>query len=292
MKIDLHCHTTASDGRLTPEQLIERAVEFNIDLLAITDHDTLDALIPAHQYIEKNQLTIKLINGIELSTLWYNKDIHIVGLGIDPNNPILMNLIEQQKEYRSTRAQMIAERLQKVTRGGVYEEVKAMAGSASITRAHFAQWLVDNDYAKTLPLVFKKYLSRDKPGYVPPIWCSMKEAINAIHQAGGQAVLAHPSRYDLTTKWIKRLISAFSEANGDAMEIAHPQQTQEERRILADYAIHYQLLVSQGSDFHFPSSWVELGRNLWLPSGVTPVWQEWQLPTVSDVADDNEVDAD
>jgi predicted metal-dependent phosphoesterase TrpH len=113
----------------------------------------------------------------------------------------------------------------------------------------------------------------------------MQEAVQAIHQAGGMAVLAHPGRYDLTAKWIKRLLAAFVEAGGDAMEVAQPQQAQQERRNLADYAIQYKLLASQGSDFHYPSPWMELGRNLWLPSGVEPVWKDWGIePSQTDSA--------
>ena len=125
--------------------------------------------------------------------------------------------------------------------------------------------------------VFKKYLTRDNPGYVPPNWCSMSEAVSAIHAAGGQAVLAHPGRYDLTAKWLKRLMTAFVEADGDAMEVAQSQQSPQEKRTLGDYAMEYQLLASQGSDFHYPSPWMELGRNLWLPAGVEPVWKDWGL---------------
>ncbi len=277
MRIDLHSHTTASDGRLTPEQLIDRALSFNIEVLAITDHDNLDALDDAQAYIDANQLPIKLINGIEVSTVWQNKDIHIVGLNIDKHAAALIELIDVQRAHRHERAQVIAQRLEKATRSGVYAEVAAIAGDAPITRAHFAKWLVDNQYAKTMQQVFKKYLTRDNPGYVPPNWCSMREAIDAIHQAGGLAVLAHPGRYDLTAKWMKRLLSAFVEAGGDAMEVAQPQQAPHERRNLADYAIQYKLLASQGSDFHYPSPWMELGRNLWLPAGVEPVWQDWGL---------------
>jgi hypothetical protein len=109
----------------------------------------------------------------------------------------------------------------------------------------------------------------------------MSDAVTAIHAAGGQAVLAHPGRYGFTAKWVKRLLTAFVEANGDAMEVAQPQQAQQERRTLADYAIQYKLLASQGSDFHYPSPWMELGRNLWLPSGVEEVWKDWELQTVS-----------
>ena len=277
MRIDLHSHTTASDGRLPANELIDRALGFDIDVLAITDHDTVDGLEIAHQYVQDNQLPIKIINGIEISTVWQNKDIHIVGLNIDPQSVELAQLIEQQKKHREGRAEMIAHRLSKATREGVLEEVQAIAGDAPITRAHFAKWLVDNGYAKTMQLVFKKYLTRNNPGYVPPSWCSMADAVNAIHNAGGQAVLAHPGRYDLTAKWIKRLLAAFVEAGGDAMEVAQPQQGQQERRNLADYAIQYKLLASQGSDFHYPSPWMELGRNLWLPSGVEPVWKDWGI---------------
>ncbi|MGY3687476.1 RNase RNM [Vibrio coralliilyticus] len=277
MRIDLHSHTTASDGRLPANELIDRALGFDIDVLAITDHDTVDGLEIAHQYVQDNQLSIKIINGIEISTVWQNKDIHIVGLNIDPQSAELAQLIEQQKKHREGRAEMIAHRLGKATREGVLEEVQAIAGDAPITRAHFAKWLVDNGYAKTMQQVFKKYLTRNNPGYVPPSWCSMADAVNAIHSAGGQAVLAHPGRYDLTAKWIKRLLAAFVEAGGDAMEVAQPQQGQQERRNLADYAIQYKLLASQGSDFHYPSPWMELGRNLWLPSGVEPVWKDWGI---------------
>ncbi|ENK2089699.1 PHP domain-containing protein [Vibrio alginolyticus] len=277
MRIDLHSHTTASDGRLEPKDLVERALSFDIEVLAITDHDTVDGLALAKQYVQDNNLPIKIINGIEISTVWQNKDIHIVGLNIDPENEQLSALIEQQKQHRITRSELIAERLQKATRVGVLEEVRQIAGDAPVTRAHFAKWLVDNGYAKTMQMVFKKYLTRNNPGYVPPNWCSMKDAVDAIHAAGGMAVLAHPGRYKLTAKWIKRLLAAFVEAGGDAMEVAQPQQAQQERRNWADYAIQYKLLASQGSDFHYPSPWMELGRNLWLPAGVEPVWKDWGI---------------
>ncbi|MCA2415578.1 RNase RNM [Vibrio chemaguriensis] len=284
MRIDLHSHTTASDGRLEPKDLVERALSFDIEVLAITDHDTVDGLALAKQHVQDNNLPIKIINGIEISTVWQNKDIHIVGLNIDPENEQLSVLIEQQKQYRITRSELIAERLQKATREGVLEEVRQIAGDAPVTRAHFAKWLVDNGYAKTMQMVFKKYLTRNNPGYVPPNWCSMKDAVDAIHAAGGLAVLAHPGRYKLTAKWIKRLLAAFVEANGDAMEVAQPQQAQQERRNLADYAIQYKLLASQGSDFHYPSPWMELGRNLWLPAGVEPVWKDWGIDPSLDIS--------
>ncbi|KII79549.1 RNase RNM [Vibrio renipiscarius] len=277
MKIDLHSHTTASDGRFSPQDLVDRAVGFDVKVLAITDHDTVNGLAAAKQYVADNNIDLKIINGIEISTVWENKDIHIVGLNLEPDHPQLQSLICEQKQRREVRAELMADRLEKATREGVLEEVRAIADGAPLTRAHFAAWLVANGYAKTMQQVFKKYLTRNNPGYVPPNWCSMSEAVAAIHAAGGKAVLAHPARYGLTAKWIKRLLAAFVEANGDAMEVAQPQQAQQERRNLADYAIQYNLLASQGSDFHYPSPWMELGRNLWLPSGVEPVWKDWGI---------------
>ena len=279
MKIDLHSHTTVSDGRMSPTELVERAVSFDVKVLAITDHDTVAGLVEAHQAIKEKALPVHLIDGIEISTLWSNKDIHVVGLNVDVNHPELIALIEQQAERRDSRARKMAERLEKAGYAGALEGAVALANGGSLTRAHFGKWLVDQGHAKTMQAVFKKFLTRNNIGYVPPDWCSIEEAVNVIHNAGGIAVLAHPGRYNLTAKWIKRLLAAFAEAKGDAMEVALPQQGVQERRVLADYATHYELQASQGSDFHYPSPWTELGRNLWLPEGPIPVWQEWNLPT-------------
>ncbi len=277
MLYDLHSHTTASDGRLTPEALVQRALDNRVQVLAITDHDSISALRPAQEFINKNQLPLHLINGIEISTLWENKDIHVVGLNLDLNSSALKNLIQAQAERRDIRSRLIAERLEKHRIYGALEGVTELAAGVPITRSHFAQWLVAQGHAKNLQAVFKKYLTKGNPGYVPPQWCSIKEAVDVIHQANGQAVLAHPGRYKLTAKWLKRLLQAFVEAGGDAMEVAQPQQAQHERRLLADYAIQYGLLCSQGSDFHYPTPWLELGRNLYLPKGCQAVWEKWGL---------------
>ncbi|PSW18365.1 PHP domain-containing protein [Photobacterium sanctipauli] len=277
MLFDLHSHTTASDGRLSPEELVARAVERRVDILAITDHDTVSGLNAAQQEIEAKNLPLTLIKSIEISTLWRNFDIHIVGLNIDPEHPAITQLIAEQAARRDARAQLIGERLEKNRMPGAYEGAKAIANGATLTRSHFAQWIVEQGYAKNMQAVFKKFLTRNNPGYVPPNWCSIADAVEAIHLAGGQAVLAHPSRYKMTAKWIKRLLAAFVEAKGDAMEVSLPQQSPQERRLLADYSIDYKLLASQGSDFHYASPWTELGRNLWLPKGVTEVWHEWDV---------------
>jgi len=279
MKIDLHSHTTASDGRLSPTELVERAVSFDVKVLAITDHDSVAGLDEAHAAIKEQNLPLQLIDGIEISTLWSNKDIHVVGLNLDIHHPDLVKLIKNQEARRDARAIKMAERLEKAGYEGALEGAKALAGDGTLTRAHFGKWLVDEGHAKTMQAVFKKFLTRNNIGYVPPDWCSIEEAVNVIHKAGGVAVLAHPGRYKLTAKWIKRLLAAFVEAKGDAMEVALPQQGVQERRVLADYAIQFGLEASQGSDFHYSSPWTELGRNLWLPEGVIPVWQEWDIPS-------------
>ncbi|EHN70683.1 RNase RNM [Aliivibrio fischeri] len=279
MKIDLHSHTTASDGRLSPTELVERAVSFDVKVLAITDHDSVAGLDEAHAAIKEQNLPLQLIDGIEISTLWSNKDIHVVGLNLDIHHPDLVELIKNQEARRDARAIKMAERLEKAGYEGALEGAKALAGDGTLTRAHFGKWLVDEGHAKTMQAVFKKFLTRNNIGYVPPDWCSIEEAVNVIHKAGGVAVLAHPGRYKLTAKWIKRLLAAFVEAKGDAMEVALPQQGVQERRVLADYAIQFELEASQGSDFHYSSPWTELGRNLWLPEGVVPVWQKWDIPS-------------
>ena len=240
MLFDLHSHTTASDGRLTPAELVKRATDFRVDVLAITDHDTVAGLESAQQAIDAQNLALKLVKGIEISTVWNNFDIHIVGLNIDPAHADLVSLIAQQAERRTARAVLMGERLAKSQIAGAYEGARALAGDATLTRAHFARWLVEQGHAKTMQAVFKKFLTRGNTGYVPPNWCSIA-------------------------------------ATGDAIEVAQPQQAQNERRTLAEYAEQFGLLSSQGSDFHYPSPWTELGRNLWLPKASVPVWQDWGM---------------
>lgn len=276
MLFDLHSHTNASDGLLSSEELVERAAQKGVDVLAITDHDSVAGLHLAQVAIAQKNLPLRLINGIEISCIWENIEIHIVGLNIDPNAFALQNLIEQQAIRRYERAKNIAHRLAKLQIVDAFEGVQALAVNSSITRAHFARWMVNQGLVKNQQNAFKQYLSKGKRAYVPPNWCSMQEAIDIIHQAKGKAVLAHPNHYELTTKWLKRLLQVFAQANGDAMEVACSQQSIQARCLLANYANQYQLLSSQGSDFHYPSPWIELGRNLYLVKGCTGVWSSWE----------------
>lgn len=275
---DLHSHTTASDGCLTPEALVHRAVEMRVGTLAITDHDTTAAISPAREEISRSGLALNLIPGVEISTVWENHEIHIVGLNIDITHPLMCEFLAQQTERRNQRAQLIAERLEKAQIPGALEGAQRLAQGGAVTRGHFARFLVECGKASSMADVFKKYLARGKTGYVPPQWCTIEQAIDVIYHSGGKAVLAHPGRYNLSAKWLKRLVAHFAEHHGDAMEVAQCQQSPNERTQLATLARQHHLWASQGSDFHQPCPWIELGRKLWLPAGVEGVWQLWEQP--------------
>ncbi|WP_314417895.1 RNase AM [Pseudescherichia vulneris] len=275
---DLHSHTQASDGLLTPEELVHRAVEMRVGTLAITDHDTTSAIPAAQAEILRAGLNLTLINGVEISTLWENHEIHIVGLNIDIEHPAMVTLLDEQKARRQARAMQIGERLEKAHIPGAWEGALRLANGGAVTRGHFARFLIESGKASDVAGVFKKYLARGKTGYVPPQWCTIKQAIDVIHHSGGKAVVAHPGRYDLSAKWLKRLLAHFAEQGGDAMEVAQCQQAPNERTQLAAYAQQFGLMASQGSDFHQPCPWIELGRKLWLPAGVEAVWQLWEQP--------------
>ncbi|MGR7921776.1 RNase RNM [Zobellella denitrificans] len=273
MRIDLHCHSTASDGRLSPTELLARAAAQEVEVLALTDHDTVAGLIEARQAAELHG--IRLVDGVEISALWEHKEIHVVGLAIDPLHDGLGLLLAAQQRRREARARLMAERLEKARFPGAYEGARAIAGEAPITRTHMAQWLLEQGAADSMGKVFQKFLSRGNTGYAPPDWCSLAEAVSTIQQAGGVAVLAHPTRYDLSNKWVKKLLAAFAEAGGDAMEVSMAQQSPQERANLGQWSKDFGLAASVGSDFHYPSHWRELGRQLWLPKEASPVWERF-----------------
>lgn len=275
LRVDLHSHTSCSDGGLSPKELIDRAVNFQLDVLAITDHDTVSGLDIANDYIKEKNVPIKLIDGIEISTGWHGFEIHIVGLNIDKSHSTLMALIDSQQAARESRALKIGEKLAKCGFENIYREAKALAGTGSITRAHFAKVLFQQGQVASMQSAFDKYIGKGKRAFVAPTWCSIKDAVDTIHAAGGTAVLAHPMRYDITAKWLRRLIVQFKSDGGDAMEIVLPQMNPEQRRLMLNYCLEYDLYASLGSDFHYPSKWSDLGRNLSLPEQARPVWALW-----------------
>ena len=276
LKYDLHSHSTHSDGKLSVEELMQRAADRGVDVLALTDHDTVSGIAPARQAISDLKLDLELISGVEISTRWHSFEIHIVGLNVDPEECELVTLLEQQQQKRRERAAKIGERLDKAGFDNSHAQAAELAGQAQVTRAHFARVLVAQGAAKSVQGVFKKFLSRGNTGYVPSTWCDMHTAITAIHSAGGQAVLAHPARYKMSNKWLRKLVAEFKSLGGDAMEVAQTQQAPHERQFLGQLARENQLLCSQGSDFHFPLPYIELGKNLYLPKDCEGVWQRWQ----------------
>lgn len=275
-RIDLHTHTTCSDGKLCPKTLVDRATNFQLDVLAITDHDTISGLSIANEYILEKNIPLTLIKGIEISTRWHGFDIHVVGLNIDDQSPELLTLISAQQAAREERAANMGEKLAKAGFSGIYQEAKKLAGAGTITRSHFAQVLFNRGEISNLQAAFDKYIGKGKRAFVKPQWCEIKEAIDVIHQAGGSAVLAHPIRYDLSAKWRRRLVEEFKEAGGDALEIVLPQMSPDHRKQMLKYCQEYDLHASLGSDFHSPSKWSDLGKNLHLPDDAEPVWALWQ----------------
>ena len=273
--VDLHSHTTASDGILTPSELVKRAADNQINMLAITDHDTIKGLLEAKAAIERDNLPVKLIYGVEVSTMWKNNEIHIVGLNIDIQNSHLLELLTAQEQSRIDRAISISEKLAKVSIDNAYEQAQQFSKGDIVSRAHFARFLVANNHVKDIKRAFKKYLGKSGYAYVPAKWCSIADAVNAIHAAGGQAVLAHPTRYDLTLTKLKLLISEFKSYGGDGIEVSQSRQTQDDLQRLAKLANEFELLASQGSDFHDLLNYLDLGKTTPLPGSVTPIWQNW-----------------
>ncbi|AMJ97979.1 S-adenosylmethionine tRNA ribosyltransferase [Alteromonas macleodii] len=276
MKIDLHSHTKFSDGHLTPEELILRAHTMQVDALAVTDHDTVAGLEEAHATQSKQKRALTIIDGVEISTTWHSFDIHVVGLNVDRHCPTFLERLQGQSQTREARAEKIADKLEKCGFEGVLTRAKALAGVGQVTRAHFARVLVNNYGVPSMDAAFKKYLGKGKRAAVKAEWPSIETAIEWIHDAGGQAVLAHPAHYDMTAKWLRRLVALFEQAGGDAIETAFPGINKTKQELINELAQTHHLLASAGSDFHFPSRWTELGKNLGISSKLTPVWHNWK----------------
>ncbi len=279
LKIDLHSHTTYSDGRLDVDQLLTRALNHQLDVLAITDHDCIDALPEAEEWLAKNnskKKPLSLVGGVEISTKWHSFEIHILGLDIQFNNNQLRQRLNTQKQKRIERAKKICKKLESLGICDVFEEVdrlnEMVLEKGSISRAHIANVLVKRNIVCSFQQAFSKYLGKNKKAYVKPNWIDIDEAINWIHEANGKAVIAHPFHYDMTAKWLRRLTKEFASLGGDGMEVKHPNLDKKKSELMCSIANEHELTASAGSDFHGPSRWTELGRNLELPDTVVPTW--------------------
>lgn len=275
--IDLHCHSTASDGALTPEDLVARAAEQGVSHLALTDHDTIAGLAQARA--RGQELGLSLISGVELSCVWRSHTIHVVGLDFDEVDPALLKALAQQNENRWQRARLIADKLARLKVDGLLEKATALAGGDVPGRPHFAQALVDAGVVPKTAHAFKRHLGSGKPGDVKACWPELSEVVEWITAAGGIAVLAHPRKYRLTATRLRALTTDFRQAGGRAIEVSVSGQSSGDLGFVAELARREQLLASQGSDFHFPGApWCELGRIMKMPEGLEPVWHHFKRP--------------
>ncbi len=259
MRYDFHSHTHYSDGILSPKELIDRAESKQLDLLAITDHDSISGLQEAGLQVKSRALNVKLINGIEFSALSDFGEIHIVGLNINTNNTELLNVIKSQISKRWQRAEKIDAKLKKLHVDGVLNQLKLTCKEV-VTRSHVAKALIELGYAKDNNQAFKKYLGKKGRAKVSCDWISMQETIACIQAAGGLAVLAHPTRYSMSNRRLSYLIEEYKIAGGDAIELAYPSLSPDKRGWLEVQRKENDLLASGGSDFHYPDlKWSDLG---------------------------------
>lgn len=272
MIFDLHSHTTFSDGALTPQQLVSRALEKGVDVLAITDHDTLDA----YKDSPLAHGELKLVAGIELSTQWETTGIHVLGLNVDLDSDAINYAAQSQSNARLERARRIAENLEKKGIEGAFNGALSLSRGGYIGRPHFAQYIINIGKANSMNAAFKKYLGDGKVGDVKQHWADLPQIIEWIRAASGIAVLAHPLKYKLTRTRLKKLIASFIQAGGQGMEVVSGQQLPQQTRDMAQLCEQNELLASCGSDFHMPGkSWAELGAFTPLPGNVTPVWERF-----------------
>lgn len=273
LNADLHCHSVISDGTLTPEELAARAKANGVELWALTDHDEIGGQQRAAA--AARALGLPYLTGVEISVTFIGKTVHIVGLGCDPDNPILQQGLIQTRGGRAQRALEMAAGLAKVGIQGAYEGALKFADNpALIARTHFARFLVESGVCRDTQEVFRKYLVEGKPGFVAHRWASLQDAVNWIRAAGGVAVIAHPARYKFSINEEFALFTEFKNHGGQGVEVVTGSHSAAEYLTYADTALEFGLAASRGSDFHSPGeSHTELGTLPPLPSHLTPVWE-------------------
>ncbi|MHA3053704.1 PHP domain-containing protein [Acinetobacter sp. ANC 4633] len=264
--IDLHTHSNISDGTLSPEALLALAAERNIDVLALTDHDSMQGIKRARQAAE--QYGISLISGVEISSQWSRPatkksySVHIVALNMQNPEP-LEYVLEQQQKIRAERAQRICEKLQQLVKIDLYPEIllEVEQQPDRITRSHIAKALLKNDVVSRLQQAFDRFLKEGKPAYVKFDGLSLQDTVQSIHEAQGFAVLAHPTRYDLSATNTRYLIDLFAQSAGDAVELAPEIDSLSTRQMVDRMIAQNNLKVSIGSDFHGKHMpWLKLGQ--------------------------------
>lgn len=270
---DLHSHSDVSDGTLSPEALAERAHARGVELWALTDHDELGGVARARE--AALDLGMGFLAGCEISVTFAGESVHIVGLGVDPEDEALVAGLHSIRSGRRERAERMGQALAAVGIHGAFEGALRYVGNPElISRTHFARWLVEAGHFAETHEVFRHYLAAGKPGHVPHHWAGLGDAVRWITGAGGVAVIAHPARYRFSPTAEYALFSEFVAHGGQAVEVVTGSHTVAEQLQYADTALEFELLASRGSDFHSPDeSRVDLGALPDLPGRLTPVWQ-------------------
>lgn len=279
MDVDLHCHSTASDGVLPPSMVVARAHARGVRLLALTDHDTLEGLDEARATAD--ELGLQLVTGIELSCQWGGATIHVLGYGFAQDAPALCAAIAELHEGRWLRAVEIGKRLENKGMPGALDGARAIqqalgdSGNAP-ARPHFADFLVQAGYVKDRAEAFRKWLGSGKLGDVKQHWPSLDQTLETLRASGAWISLAHPWQYDFTRSKRRKLVSAFVEGGGHALEVVNGLQPPEQVGSLAILAREFGLQASAGSDFHAPGDWSELGLYRPLPDDLSPLWMRFE----------------
>ena len=278
MLIDFHTHTSASDGALSPCDLMARAAASEVELLAITDHDTMAGYEAAAAYHTKNPSGMRLIPGIELSCQWSGATIHILGLGVNCEHPVMRAGLHRMATARTERGAKIASRLASRGFDGALQGALALAGDSQLGRPHFAAWMVERGHVRDHNQAFDKFLGQGKVGDVKAFWPELAEVTQWIHSSGGVAVIAHPLKYRFTGMKLRRFIAAFVAAGGRGIEVLSGRQTSDQTNHLMRLARDFDLEVSIGSDFHRDAPYsAPLGVESAPFGGLRGVWQRWQV---------------
>jgi predicted metal-dependent phosphoesterase TrpH len=273
MNADLHCHSTVSDGQLAPAEVAARAHAGGVTLWALTDHDQLGGQREARAAAEA--LGMGYLGGVEISVTWAGRTVHIVGLNVDVDNQELIDGLAETRSGRRARGEAIGEALAAVGIPDAYEgALQYVNDPAMISRTHFARYLVDKGYSESISDVFSKYLGDGKPGFVGHRWSKLVDAMKWIKAAGGEAVIAHPGRYDFSPVEFAAFFDEFIQLGGRAIEVVTGSHTPDQYREYAEVARRYGFYASRGSDFHAAGEGrIDLGQLPPLPADLKPVWE-------------------
>lgn len=246
--IDLHIHSTASDGQYSPSEIVEKAAEKNIGVIALTDHDTVSGLAEAKKAAEKNNLI--LVPGVELNINFYSGEFHLLGLGLKDISPSLQNILSTLIQNRDLRNIQIIEKMQADGIDISLEEMKQDFPDTVLGRPHFAAELVKKKVVKNRQIAFNKYLAKGRPWYVPRVGSNLDEAIVAIKESGGLPVLAHPMSLYLSWGKLPDVLQDFYDRGIQGLEAFHPGARVSECLRLEELAHKIGYFVTAGSDFH------------------------------------------